>query len=601
MPPRPPIEQPEPASAGTGRRVAVLLAGYAWLALWGGLSLALTRMNTLALGVGVILLSIPAMLWLWHRYTVRRLAALHQFEPAGWLHRLAGRTGLGIILRTLGALALGAAALLQSLFFTAVEWAVLGLVPVLFLAVRAWLSRLARRQFSAEVYAGRWTSTVAGFAVTTGLLLLWLAIRYTHGHAADTPLGELVHQAQQGWKDAPSGLLRWSADALAWGYASLEGLGRYPDDPLWRALLAGLVAPASVLLFAVWSQAGLGLGRQDVRRVFSAHRVAEGVAPVGGARVFVWSLVATLGAVIGFGVLAQAEGLLTSRQSPFAVQRLPACERIGGVAYQVGTIEAVRAVLGGFEGGLGAARVATCAKLGEVEAQAARGVEAYLDWYFSLGAEWARLATLLTGDIDRFLADRFNQLVIVNTGVEPVLASLREDHERQRDAVLQGSRQLRELLDRNRLVLGDGGCKVLAETRLDPALAALDRHHHRFAGSAAAGLAGGAFAATVAAKVMGKTSMKAAGKVLGKVAAKKAAGVAGSAAAGAALGSVVPGLGTAVGGAVGGVVGGLAIGAAVDVAALALEEKLTREDMRRDLMDAVKESLRPARDLFECR
>lgn len=601
MPPSPPpIDRPR--AGPPGRCIAVrLLSGYAFLALWAGLSLTLPSMNTLGLGVAVTVLAVPAMLWFWHRFTVRRLAALHQFQPAGWLHRLARRTGLGIILRAFVALALGAAVLMQSLFFTAVEWVVLGLVPVLFLAVGAWLSRLARQQFSAEVYAGRWMSTVAGFIVTAGLLLLWLSIRFGLGEAPDTPIGELVYQAQQGWKDTPSGLLRWAADALAWGNASLQGLGRYPDDPLWRALLAGLLAPASVLLFAVWSLAGLWLRRQDVRRIVSADLVAEGVGPVGVGPAFAWSAVATLGVLILFGVLAEAEGLVTSRQSPFAVKRLPACERIGGVAYRVGTIEALRSSLGAIEGGVGAAQAAACAQLGAIEAQAARGVEAYLDWYFSLGAEWARLATLLTGDIDRFLADKFHELVVVNTGVEPVLAQLRSEHERHRDAVIQGSRQVRELLDKNRLVLGDEGCKVLAETRFDPALAALERHHHRFAGSAAAGLAGGAFAATVAAKVMGKTSMKAAGKVLGKVAAKKAAGVAGSAAVGAAVGSVVPGLGTAVGGAVGGVVGGMAIGAAVDMAALALEEKLTRDAMRSDLMDAVRETLRPARELFECR
>ena len=182
-----------------------------------------------------------------------------------------------------------------------------------------------------------------------------------------------------------------------------------------------------------------------------------------------------------------------------------------------------------------------------------------------------------------------------------MLAKLRADHERQLDAVFQGHRQVRELMEKNRLVIADGQCRVVAETRINPAQAALEKHRGRFAGSAAAGLAGGAFAATVAAKAMGKTGMKAAGKVLGKVAAKKAAGVVGSAAVGAAVGSVVPGLGTAVGGAVGGVVGGLAVGAAVDMAALALEEKLTRADLKRDLMAAVTESLQPARDLFECR
>ncbi|HWS05280.1 MAG TPA: hypothetical protein VN230_05780 [Burkholderiaceae bacterium] len=602
MPPSPLNDVTPPGARAPGRSVAVrLLAGYAFLGVWGALSVLLTRMNALWLGLAVTVLATPAMLWLWHRYTVRRLAALHQFQPGGWLHRFGRRTGLGIVLRALVALALGAAALLQSLFFTVVEWSTLGLAPLIFLAVRAGLARVTRLQFSAEVYAGRWVSTLAGLMVTGGLLLLWLSVRYSLGEAPDQAVGERVYQSQQGWKDTPSGLLRWIADAFAWGNASLEGLGRYPDDPLWRLLLAGLLAPVSVLAFAVWSLAGLSLGRQDLRRIFGGHLMADEVAPVGAGRVFLWSAVATVGAMILISLLAEAEGLVTAKQSPFAVKRLPECERIGGVAYQVGTIEALRANLAGAIGALGAAQAATCAKIGEIEAQAARGVDAYLDWYFSLGAEWARLATLLTGDIDRFLEAKFKEMVIVNAGVEPLLAQVRADHERQLDAVFQGHRQVRELMEKNRLVIADGQCRVVAETRINPALAALETHQARFAGGAAAGLAGGAFAATVAAKAMGKTGMKAAGKVLGKVAAKKAAGVVGSAAVGAAVGSVVPGLGTAVGGAVGGVVGGLAVGAAVDMAALALEEKLTRADLKRDLMAAVTESLQPARDLFECR
>jgi len=602
MPPSP-LNDVEPIDARAPGRLVVagLLAGYAFLAVWGGLSAFLPRMNALWLGLGVIVLAVPAMLWLWHRYTVRRLAALHQFHPAGWLHRFGSRTGLGIILRALVALALSAAALLQSLLFTAVEWSVLGLAPALFLGVRAWLARVARPQFSAEVYAGRWVSTLAGILVTAALLLLWLLVRYGIGEAPVKPVGELVYQSQQAWKDTPSGLLRWAADALAWGNASLEGLGHYPDDPFWRKLLVALVAPVSVFGFAVLSLAGLALGRQDVRRIFGGRLAAESVAPVGVGRVFLWSAVATVGAMILFSLLAEAEGLVAARPSPFVVKRLPECERIGGVAYQVGTIEALRSNLAGITSGLSAAQAATCRKLDEIEAQAAKGVDAYLDWYFSLGAEWARLGTLLTGDIDRFLEAKFKEMVIVGTGVEPLLAQLQSEHERQLDAVFQEHRQLRELMEKNRLVIAEGQCKVVAETRINPALAALEKHQGRFAGSAAAGLAGGALAAKVATKAMGKTSMKAAGKVFGKVAAKKAASVAGSAAVGAAIGSVVPGLGTAVGGAVGGVVGGLAIGAAVDIAVLAMEEKLTRADMKRDLMSAVKESLQGARELFECK
>ena len=108
MPPSPLNDVTPPSARAPGRSVAVrLLAGYAFLGVWGALSVLLTRMNALWLGLAVTVLATPAMLWLWHRYTVRRLAALHQFQPGGWLHRFGRRTGLGIVLRALVALALG--------------------------------------------------------------------------------------------------------------------------------------------------------------------------------------------------------------------------------------------------------------------------------------------------------------------------------------------------------------------------------------------------------------------------------------------------------------------------------------------------------------
>ena len=86
-----------------------------------------------------------------------------------------------------------------------------------------------------------------------------------------------------------------------------------------------------------------------------------------------------------------------------------------------------------------------------------------------------------------------------------------------------------------------------------------------------------------------------------RAATRKAAGGAGGAAAGAAIGTAVaPGVGTAVGAAIGAGVG-VAIGAGIDMAVLATEEKLTRADMKRDLLGAVSESLQPYREAFNCR
>lgn len=70
---------------------------------------------------------------------------------------------------------------------------------------------------------------------------------------------------------------------------------------------------------------------------------------------------------------------------------------------------------------------------------------------------------------------------------------------------------------------------------------------------------------------------------------------------GTTVGTVVAsGPGTVLGAAICAGVGRV-VGVGIDVVALAAEEKLTREDMKRDLLSAVSESLQPCRGTFECK
>jgi hypothetical protein len=68
---------------------------------------------------------------------------------------------------------------------------------------------------------------------------------------------------------------------------------------------------------------------------------------------------------------------------------------------------------------------------------------------------------------------------------------------------------------------------------------------------------------------------------------------------GAVAGSTLPGPGTAIGSLVGLATGAL-VAISIDTAALAIEEGLTREAMRKDLIDSVSETLRPMRETFGC-
>jgi hypothetical protein len=574
---------------------------YIFLVSWGVASFYVPEMNALWLGISALLLATPVMLALWHQNTIGQLLMLHQFQAGRLLHWFGSRRAMGTILRALIAIGLSATALLQSVFFGWLEWFLLAGAPVLFLGLTELLAKRCRPQFTAEVYAQRWVLRITCIIVIVLLFLVWLLVRFQTGEAPAVPMGELVHKAQLQWTEAPSGIVRWALDAGAWGEALVQALGRSSGEPWWRLVLVALLAPVSVLSFAALSFSGLLLCRTDFRRIFGEGLAADEAPPVGALRVAVWSAVATICVMVFFSFVGVADSHVDPKVSPFAVKLLPQCERIGGVAYKVGTIDALQANMAKITGEVSAVQVATCKKIDQLEAVAAQGIERYLDWYFSLGAEMGRLVKMLTGDIDNFLKEKFVEYVFTNTGVEPILMDVQSDHEKQLKTVVNGHSHLLEFMAKNRLVFSEGQCKVVAETRVEPASAAIANHKGRLASGAVAGLIGGGFAAKAGAKAMGKTSMKAAAKVLAKVVGKKAVGAAGGAAVGAVIGSVIPGFGTAIGGVIGGVVGGLAIGAAVDMAVLAVEEKLTRADMKNDLMSAVKESLQPTKAMFACR
>ena len=238
-------------------------------------------------------------------------------------------------------------------------------------------------------------------------------------------------------------------------------------------------------------------------------------------------------------------------------------------------------------------------KPGEIEALTAKGVDRYLDWYFSLGAEWSRFATLLSGDIDLLLQAKFSQLVMSSPEIVPRLHAVQAACEEQW-ALLVGARsRALDLLDQSRLMLDERGCKMIKESAVTPWTAQWEGSRARLMTGSGAGLIAGTLAAKATAKAMGKTSMKTAGSVMAKAKAmaKKDVGKAGAAAVGTV---VAPGLGTVLGAAIGAGIG-LVVGVGIDMVALAAEEKLTPEDMKQDPLSAVSESLQPCRDTFECK
>ncbi len=226
-----------------------LLLGYLFLALYRYAALQVPHMNALALVACTLALSVPMMAALWHQGTVRRLIALHQFEPGQTLHRWGHRRALGIVLRAVLALAIAAVALLQGALFDSRDWLLLALAPLLHLVVRNAVELVSTPQFSRRVYAERWSLWATESAVILLLVAAWIWMRYSVAAPPEQAYADRIHALQAAWAQVPSGIVRWTLDAGAWGQASLEALGHWRSEATWRLLLALVVAPLGVFGF----------------------------------------------------------------------------------------------------------------------------------------------------------------------------------------------------------------------------------------------------------------------------------------------------------------------------------------------------------------
>lgn len=233
----------------------------------------------------------------------------------------------------------------------------------------------------------------------------------------------------------------------------------------------------------------------------------------------------------------------------------------------------------------------------ELEAVFARmeaGVDAYLDWYFTVTGEYQRLAALVVGDFAAMMAARLERHLFTETDFEQRLSAL--------DAELRATTQqyLTELRATTQARLG----QVMATDACHASsvdlttFANLERDAWRAGGAAAGGSATGVATVALAKKVMAGTMAKVAIQetaqiavtTAAKMAAKKGTGVLAAGIGGAALcaatgpGAVLCGLGAAT-----------AAWLTIDHIAIGIDERLSRETMRADILAALqleKEELR---------
>lgn len=594
-----------------------LLQGWLWLALlaflaWVPLAGALWQV-LLATGLAAV----PLVVLLLHQATVRGVLRRQRFRPDSFLFQWYS----GRLLALLAALCYGLLCALLLLVHLHLarwpQWLLLVLcVPVFLLVYRLLDRRLGShlKPWVRQDHLLRW-ARIGVALLLAALSLAWQSMQ----ERQPQPLLASI-EAQRARVAALQGSEALQQFALWW--QSWEGIKQFalgggleaagPAPGTAQRMLVGLAAflEAWMLFYLLGVALGaLLLDRNEWHRSFAALSDADLVAAPGAGRL------ALLGAVSSFLIVFVIVPLAAytewwARSHRPVLQEVDRAvtlqlERIGEAWYQPGTWARIQALRSDMLETLSLDRQALQDEVNRAFDTMEQNVDGFLDWYYSLGAEYLRIGHLLVGDLDQLLAERLREHLLRGDAfarVEGMLQQTLAAEEAQQVRYLDAAARV---MAAARVDVGAEPVQPLQELSLGTVLTPpvheelLTLQNRLLAGTgggAVAGVMTTAITAKLLSKMLAKGSVKLASKALAKLVAGKVGGAglgAGAgAAAGAAAGSVVPGIGTAVGALIGGVAGGILAGVGIDKALIEFEEAVSRESFRAELLDAVDEARR---------
>lgn len=226
-------------------------------------------------------------------------------------------------------------------------------------------------------------------------------------------------------------------------------------------------------------------------------------------------------------------------------------------------------------------------------------VDIYLDWYYSLGAEYVRLFKSASGGLDTHLERKLEQTLGYGNPFYDFEEKLRLTIAIESESADRLRNKLQNIIEENTVEISDKHpVQVSLNTTIDqifnPSLHNdLSTVEQRFVTGGATGIVSVLVARQVVGRLVARGTLRLAATSLARFGAGRSAATFGGASAGAAggavIGSIIPGLGTATGAVVGGIVGGLGIGFGAEYLILKAEEQLQRESHKQSILLSINE------------
>ena len=573
-----------------------LVMALVWLAL---AYIASQQIASLSFGfvvISVLIFAVPVALSGAYSSAVNQTRVVSYYKTSGRAYKLLSGRVIRSILWVIWALTTSFFMLLQFSTYSDLEWvALLLVVPVYWLAHQnshRFLSvELKKRYVITDfsiVWARFWCPAIM-VVIYTGLILAFSSVE------SYASLSEALAAKRSGIPDIAGSavvqvalrLMNFADGIKAYLAGGLKHIPEY--FPLLFKVIGGYV----VFFNACATFACFVIPSREYRRVFGPVSDDDTPAPLPKNRVALASALITFVAIFVYVPLfAQLEKWTVDHPSVIeAIKKVEReAERIDGELYAPGTIEKLEVAKAVALGKLNVSRAKLEGKIDRAFDQMENNVDRYLDWYYSLMAEYERLASLMIGELEGYMARKLYEQLQQGQPFKDVSDEIAATLASHKNVTAEYQQTAKAILDASRMALPPGDeAKVVKDMSLNDILS-LPTHPDVVALPSRA--TGGALAAgvvtSITAKVAGKGTFKAAAKALSKMAFSKASAVLGGTAVGAAIGSVLPGVGTVAIGAIGGLIGGLA----VDGALLKLEEVISRDEFKKEIVLSIREARR---------
>jgi hypothetical protein len=562
--------------------------------------------------LSVFLFGLPIALCGVYASTIRQIRRLHIFANRGRLYRLFSGRPLKVILWAFWALLTSFFMLVQFHTYGYLDWFIFFLIIPVFWFVFTVLRKVIGHEIKPYLITSMalsWSRRLCPVLMLVGYVFLNLYF----GETTDYPSLEAAIGAKKAAvADMTGSALVFEVSQYSAFYDGVKAyaLGRLGAlDALWQLVVFSL---GSLVVFynACAILSCFVIPGMEYRRVFGPLSDADQPPPVPLSRMAAISAVAAfLTLFIYLPLFCTME--MWVRQTPEMVEVrqnaetwvIQKVEKIGDEFFREGTIlqiekakvEALRHVE---------------VSLTRLEGQADRAfdrlegnVDVYLDWYYSLVGEYARIANLLVGDLEDYMTEKLEECLQQGDAFQEVEASLNRALSEYKGAQKVYQQARKRIMNENRVTTDGSPFQVVQKMSLKDVLNPpihqdMIRLESRLIAGGGAGVVAGTVTTVVIkkviAKVMGKNVVKLAAKALSKVVVGKAAGSVGGAGmgatVGAAIGSVIPFVGTAAGAIIGGILGGIAVGVSVDKLLIELEEAVNREEFKQEILSAINEA-----------